>query len=92
MADNTIDTLMTEETIQTIEVEFDKAVSGELFVQLAHIKDFTNTSNNTWELTFATADDMRPAVFDFAHANGLKTLQLNLKNKNLEAIFREKTK
>jgi ABC-2 type transport system ATP-binding protein len=30
---------------------------------------------------------MRPTVFDFAHDNGLKTLQLNQKNKNLEAIL-----
>lgn len=31
------------------------------------------------------------AVFDFANADILKTLQLNLKNKNLETIFRELT-
>jgi ABC-2 type transport system ATP-binding protein len=31
-------------------------------------------------------------VFDFAHDNGLKTLQISLKSKNLEEIFREKTK
>ena len=30
---------------------------------------------------------MRPAVFDFAHENGLKTLQLNLKNKNFTFRF-----
>ena len=35
---------------------------------------------------------MRPAVFDIAHDNGLKTLQLNQKNKNLEAVFREMTR
>jgi ABC-2 type transport system ATP-binding protein len=34
---------------------------------------------------------MRPAVFDFAQENGLKTLQLNQKNKNLETVFREMT-
>ena len=45
-----------------------------------------------WELTFKADKDMRPAVFDFAAANGLKTLQLNQKNKNLEAVFREITK
>ncbi len=44
-----------------------------------------------YELTFDTQKDMRPAVFDFAHDNGLKIVQLNLKNKNLEAIFREMT-
>jgi len=27
------------------------------------------------------------SVFDFTNANGLKTLQTNLKNKNLGAIF-----
>jgi ABC-2 type transport system ATP-binding protein len=42
-------------------------------------------------LTFETETDMRSALFDFAQNNGLKTLQLNLKSKNLEAIFREKT-
>jgi ABC-2 type transport system ATP-binding protein len=34
---------------------------------------------------------MRPAVFDFAHDNGLKTLQLNRKSKNLETLFSELT-
>ncbi|MDX1761858.1 MAG: gliding motility-associated ABC transporter ATP-binding subunit GldA, partial [Christiangramia sp.] len=34
---------------------------------------------------------MRPAVFDFAHDNGLKTLQLNQKTKNLESLFAELT-
>jgi ABC-2 type transport system ATP-binding protein len=44
-----------------------------------------------WELTFETEKDCRSSVFDFAQENGLKTLQLNLKSKNLETIFREKT-
>jgi ABC-2 type transport system ATP-binding protein len=35
---------------------------------------------------------MRSKVFDFAQNNGLKTLQISLKSKNLEQIFREKTK
>jgi ABC-2 type transport system ATP-binding protein len=43
-------------------------------------------------LTFVSDKDMRPTVFDFAYDNGLKTLQLNQKNKNLEAVFREITK
>ena len=30
-------------------------------------------------------------VFDFAHDNGLKTLQLNQKTKNLESLFTELT-
>jgi len=34
---------------------------------------------------------MRPAVFDFAHDNGLKILNLQLKNKGLETLFHELT-
>jgi ABC-2 type transport system ATP-binding protein len=92
VTDKNMESLMNEVVEQVIEVEFDKKAAETLFAQLAHIRSFVNTNNNTWELTFTTENDMRPAVFDFAHANGLKTLQLNLKSKNLEAIFREKTK
>jgi ABC-2 type transport system ATP-binding protein len=45
-----------------------------------------------WELTFLADKDMRPAVFDFATTNGLKTLQLNQKNKKSRSCFREITK
>ena len=60
--------------------------------KIENLVSFKNTHDMTWELTFQSEKDMRPAVFDFATENGLKTLQLNQKNKNLEAIFREITK
>jgi ABC-2 type transport system ATP-binding protein len=59
---------------------------------LPNIKTYKNTHDNLWLLTFDTEKDMRPIVFDFAHDNGFKTLQISLKSKNLEQIFREKTK
>jgi len=34
---------------------------------------------------------MRAVVFDFAHDNGLKILQLNQKNASLEELFRQLT-
>ena len=34
---------------------------------------------------------MRPLIFDFAHDNGLKTLQLTKKNRSLEQLFQELT-
>ena len=40
---------------------------------------------------FKTSDDMRSYVFDFAHDNQLKILQLNQKNASLESLFRELT-
>ncbi len=92
VTDKKLTKLVTEEQEQLIEVEFDKSIDEAILANLAYIKTYKNTGGNHWELTFATEEDMRPKVFDFAHENGLKTLQINLKNKNLEQIFREKTK
>jgi gliding motility-associated ABC transporter ATP-binding subunit GldA len=76
---------------QIIEVEFDYRVEEQLLQQLPHISKVTNTGGFVYELTFNTTSDMRPAVFDFAHDNQLKTLQLSRKNKNLESLFTELT-
>lgn len=76
---------------QIIEVEFDYRVEDVLINRLKHIQNVKNTHDFIYELTFSTKIDMRPAVFDFAHDNGLKILQLNQKNKNLESLFRELT-
>ena len=92
VTDKKLDKLISEEQEQVIEVEFDKAVSTELLASLPNFKSATNTHDLIWELTFISAEDMRSKLFDFANENGLKTLQLNLKSKNLEQIFREKTK
>ncbi|WP_073308893.1 gliding motility-associated ABC transporter ATP-binding subunit GldA [Flavobacterium terrae] len=91
VTDNTIENLVQEVTEQIIEVEFDKIVEENLIATIPNISSFTK-QGNTWELTFTSIEDMRPTVFDFAQANGLKTLQLSQKNKDLESVFREKTK
>jgi ABC-2 type transport system ATP-binding protein len=77
---------------QVIEVEFDHRVEVQLINTIPHLVSAVNVHDFTWELTFSTTKDMRPAIFDFAHDNGLKTLQLSQKNKNLEAVFRDVTK
>ena len=76
---------------QIIEVEFDYRVEDAFLNRLEHIQTVKNTHDFIYELTFSTKTDMRPTVFDFAHDNGLKILQLNQKNKNLESLFRELT-
>lgn len=92
VADNKLDHLVSDNKEQVIEVEFDYKVEEQLLAKLENISSYKNTHDMTWELTFVTEKDMRPAIFDFATENGLKTLQLNQKNKNLEAVFREITK
>ena len=92
VADKKLDNLISTEKEQVIEVEFDYKVEEQLIAKIENLTSFKNTHDMIWELTFNADKDMRPAVFDFANANGLKTLQLNQKNKNLEAVFREITK
>lgn len=76
---------------QIIEVEFDYRVEEVLLNKLPNVSHVKNTGGFIYEITFATSKDMRPAVFDFAHDNQLKTLQLSRKNKNLESLFTELT-
>ncbi|MBW4969306.1 gliding motility-associated ABC transporter ATP-binding subunit GldA [Croceibacter atlanticus] len=76
---------------QIIEVEFDYRVETVAIERMPNLTNAKNTIGFVYELEFDTTEDMRPSVFDFAHDNGLKTLQLNQKNKNLEDLFRELT-
>ncbi len=80
-----------EENEQVILVEFDYRVEEVALHKLPHLLSAKNVGGFAYELTFDTKEDMRPAVFDFAHDNGLKTLQLNQKTKNLESLFAELT-
>ncbi len=90
VADKKLSDLRTAEE-QIIEVEFDYRVEDAFLRQLPHVTVVNNTSGFVYEITFSTAKDMRPVVFDFAHDNQLKTLQLSRKNKNLESLFMELT-
>ena len=91
VTDKNLKKLVTEQTEQIIEVEFDKKVNESDFAALPNLKSVKKTHDLVWELIFTTETDMRPSLFDFAQANNLKTLQIVLKSKNLEQIFREKT-
>jgi ABC-2 type transport system ATP-binding protein len=91
VTDKKLNTLVTDTTEQILEVEFDKAVDQSDFAVLPDLIKAINIHDALWELTFSTATDRRSDVFDFAQNKGLKTLQIALKNKNLEQIFREKT-
>jgi len=82
---------MIDQTDQIVEVEFDYRVEEAFLQKLPHTKDVKNIHGFVYQLTFDTSIDMRSSVFDFAHDNELKILQLSRKNKNLESLFRELT-
>ena len=91
VADKKLDKLM-QVSKQVIEVEFDKPVSADALAKLTNLESSKLISGNTWEIVFSTEKDMRPEVFDFAAANGLRALQISQKSRNLESVFREMTK
>ncbi len=90
VADKSLEMLRKDET-QVIEVEFDYRVEEVLLERLPHVDAVRNTGGFVYEISFSTPEDMRGVVFDFAHDNQLKTLQLSRRTKTLEALFTELT-
>ena len=90
VADKTLKELR-DDNEQVVIVEFDYRVEDAFLLKLPKVKQVVNTYDFIYEITFSTAEDMRSHVFDFAHDNQLKILQLNQKNASLESLFRELT-
>jgi ABC-2 type transport system ATP-binding protein len=76
---------------QIVIVEFDYRVEDTFLLKLPKVVTVKNPHGFIYEITFSTKNDMRSHVFDFAHDNELKILQLNQKNASLESLFRELT-
>ena len=76
-----------DEKEQVVIVEFDYRVEDAFLLKLPKVKSVKNTHDFVYEITFKTSEDMRSHVFDFAHDNQLKILQLNQKNASLESLF-----
>ena len=80
-----------ENNQQEIVVTFDYKLEEQFISRLPKVVSYKNNYDNTWYITFESEEDMRPTIFDFAQENGLKILELNTQNKNLETLFREVT-
>ena len=90
VADKTLKELR-EGSQQVVNVEFDYRVEEAFLKSIPHVVKVECLYDLIYEITFDTNEDMRSYVFDFAHDNQLKILQLNQKNASLEALFRELT-
>ena len=90
VADKKLKNLRNEKE-QVVIGEFDYRIEDSLLLNLPNIKKVVNTHDFVYEITFKTSEDMRSYVFDFAHDNQLKILQLNQKNTSLESLFRDLT-
>ena len=90
VADRKLSDFLSEQN-QVIEVEFDLRIEEQLLKKLPDLKQAVNVSDHIWNLIFDTEKDMRAEVFDFAHQNGLRTLQLSRKIVSLETLFQKLT-
>jgi ABC-2 type transport system ATP-binding protein len=90
VADERLSDLL-ESQEQIIEVEFDNEVDEVLLNKISDINKIENIDNKTWRLFFKTREDRRSNIFDFAHQNGLRTLQLSRKIVSLQTLFQNLT-
>ena len=82
---------LNESKQQIIEVEFDYRVETIALQNLPKVSKVINRVGFMYEVYCNTEKDMRGDIFDFAHDNGLKILQLHQKNTTLEKLFTELT-
>ncbi|MBL4662645.1 MAG: gliding motility-associated ABC transporter ATP-binding subunit GldA [Flavobacteriaceae bacterium] len=78
---------LSEDKEHIVEVEFDYRVEEVALQKMDKVKKVENSHGFLYQIHFATQEDMRAKVFDFAHDNGLKILQLHQKNTSLEKLF-----
>jgi len=76
---------------QILEVSFDYRIEIEALSKIKNVEKVINTRNFNYEIHTKGTKDLRPLVFDFAYENGLKILNLQLKNQNLEQLFNNLT-
>ncbi|EHQ43197.1 gliding motility-associated ABC transporter ATP-binding subunit GldA [Myroides odoratus] len=91
VADQFLHELLDNQHEQIIAVEFDFKIEIEFVNRIPHLIKANHVHDTQWELVFPTDQDYRATVYDFAQQQGLKTLSLQPKNKNLEKLFHEFT-
>ena len=88
--DQALDQLRSKQE-QIIEVSFDYRIEIVALEKLPNVQKVINTHDFDYELHVKGSKDLRPTVFDFAHDNDLKILNLQLKNESLEQLFKKLT-
>jgi ABC-2 type transport system ATP-binding protein len=79
-------------TVQSVSIEFDKAVSETDLMKIKNVSRVRLLKNNVWILESDGDEDIRPEIFSFAVNNNLTVLSLNKQENNLEDVFRRLTR
>ena len=77
---------------EAVLVEFDTEVAPNELRNIPGVQQVSKQGDRSWVLGFATANDIRPAVFEFAVSKGVKVLTMQKAERGLEEVFKELTK
>ncbi|HMC98395.1 MAG TPA: gliding motility-associated ABC transporter ATP-binding subunit GldA [Flavobacteriales bacterium] len=93
VADDTASALRgTQQRREALEVEFDQEVQANALLGIAGVLNAKRMEGHTWSLAHDAAQDIRPAVFQFAVDGGLQVLGLRKSERPLEEVFKELTR
>ncbi len=77
---------------EAVLVEFDGDVAPNELRNISGVLAVNSQGTRTWALAFDPANDIRPAVFEFAVKKGVKVLTMQKAERGLEEVFKELTK
>lgn len=77
---------------EAVLVEFDADVAPNELKDIPGVQQVAKDGARSWVLGFDAANDIRPAVFEFAVKRGVKVLTLQKAERGLEEVFKELTK
>lgn len=77
---------------EAVLVEFDADVAPNELKNIPGVQQVAKEGVHSWILGFDAANDIRPAVFEFAVKRGVKVLTLQKAERGLEEVFKELTK
>jgi len=79
------------QSYQTIIVEFDNIVNKEILATVEGIVDLKSLDSKNWLIQSLQNNDIRANIFNFAVKNNLTILSIQKKEKSLEEVFQELT-
>lgn len=77
---------------EVVEVEFDGEVKANELLAISGVVQARRKNDRSWLLAHDAANDVRPAIFQFAVDRGMKVLGMQKSERGLEEVFKELTK
>jgi ABC-2 type transport system ATP-binding protein len=75
-----------------ITVEFDQSISKKDLLKIKHTREVIALKGCQYKIISDPKFDLRPALFDFAVAQNITVLQMNVEEEKLETIFHNLTR